>query len=727
MSAEPLFPGDDPISDEEELEQLLNGGDSDDGHRSDGQGVGDHPADGAAGRTGAGEGAGATEGGAGEGPGVEPLVGEVEGYRVFWVRGDQLHSLAVGGAWRPGSNAASCSFAGVANAPRAGKKKRATTTWVNDGDKLKEITVEDGDVDEDEIHGLIPSANCHCGFWVYKSAERARAQFASDLKRPRGPYGDFDGADELVMASVAGWGRAVEGADGWRFEKARIIGLITDEPHRFRGVLDRYKIPALQTVGLGPWLDFEAKPLADTLAGVEAYIRKYVVLTEEQRTAVVLWAAHTWAIDACEVSPYLSVTSAVMRSGKSQLVGTLRYVVAEPWVAIQPSEAVLFRRIDEVRPTLFLDEVDTLFHSKDDRHEPLRALLNAGNRRGTTVPRVVKSAKGDMGIVDFEVFCAKLLAGIGHPPVTVADRAIAIRMQKKLPQDMQSRFREAFVRADALEPRQQMALWASSGAIERLRDAWPDLPDELNDRLQDSWEPLLAIADEAGADWPARARAAALELAKVAEDAVPRGVELLADIRDIRDASDGLERVTTEDLLKALVEKDPWGGWWGDQVEAGRLKSPAARLSRMLGEFGIKPKQLWMAGGKTRGYEFGDFAEAWERNLSSLSPEDGRDSRNGRPQVTDGASDQEATDPTVPTVSPKKGEMSFPETRNNGHGAGGPLNGLPIEELEELLGTNTSWMVVNREVNARGYRRQEGRPWTSVALNEAYKQAKGRR
>ena len=306
--------------------------------------------------------------------------------------------------------------------PRAVKKKKPTT-WVNDGDKLKEIPV-DVDVDPDEeTHGLIPSANCGCGFWVYKSAERARAQFAAELKRPRGAYGDFDGRDELVMAAVAGWGRAVEGTDGWRFEKARIVGLVTDEPHRFRRVLDRYRIPALQTVGLGPWLDFEAKPLADTLDALESYVRKYVVLTEEQRTAAVLWAAHTWVIDACEVSPYLSVTSAVMRSGKSQLVGTLRHVVADPWVAIQPSEAVLFRRIHEARPTLFLDEVDTLFHSKDDRHEPLRALLNAGNRRGTTVPRVTKTAKGEFGIVDFEVFCAKLLAGIGHPPVTVADRA----------------------------------------------------------------------------------------------------------------------------------------------------------------------------------------------------------------------------------------------------------------------------------------------------------------
>src|SRR4029450_9478497 len=122
--------------------------------------------------------------------------------------------------------------------------------------------------------------------------------------------------------------------------------------------------------------NFEARPLADTFSALEDYVSKYVVLTADQRCAIVLWAAHTWAVDAADVSPYLSGTSAVMRSGKTQLVGTLRNVVAEPWVAIQPTEAILFRRVDQLRPTLFLDDVDTLFHSKHDRHEQRRAMLN---------------------------------------------------------------------------------------------------------------------------------------------------------------------------------------------------------------------------------------------------------------------------------------------------------------------------------------------------------------
>jgi len=46
----------------------------------------------------------------------------------------------------------------------------------------------------------------------------------------------------------------------------------------------------------------------------------------------------------------------------------------------------------------------------------------------------------------------------------------------------------------------------------KLRDARPDLPSELTDRQQDGAEPLLAIADAAGGDWPEKARKALTEI-----------------------------------------------------------------------------------------------------------------------------------------------------------------------------------------------------------------------
>jgi hypothetical protein len=42
---------------------------------------------------------------------------------------------------------------------------------------------------------------------------------------------------------------------------------------------------------------------------------------------------------------------------------------------------------------------------------------------------------------------------------------------------------------------------------------------EISDRLDEAWEPLIAIAELAGGDWPKAARAAAVALAGTGEDA----------------------------------------------------------------------------------------------------------------------------------------------------------------------------------------------------------------
>ena len=58
---------------------------------------------------------------------------------------------------------------------------------------------------------------------------------------------------------------------------------------------------------------------------------------------------------------------------------------------------------------------------------------------------------------------------------------------------------------------QKSARWASDN-LESLRSARPEMPSGLSDRAADAWEPLFAIADFSGGDWPRRARKASLAL-----------------------------------------------------------------------------------------------------------------------------------------------------------------------------------------------------------------------
>src|SRR5207253_2536029 len=117
-------------------------------------------------------------------------------------------------------------------------------------------------------------------------------------------------------------------------------------------------------------------------------------------------------------------------------------LVREPWHTNSTSEAAMFRKIAKDAPTLLLDEIDAVFGSSSERTEPLRAILNSGNRRGVTVTRCVGK---DHEVADFSVFCPKVLAGIDkgrRVPETIRDRSISIAMRRRHSGENVARFRE---------------------------------------------------------------------------------------------------------------------------------------------------------------------------------------------------------------------------------------------------------------------------------------------
>jgi hypothetical protein len=234
--------------------------------------------------------------------------------------------------------------------------------------------------------------------------------------------------------------------------------------------------------------------------------------------------------------------------------------VARPRRLTGASEAAIFRKIAQDRPTLLLYEIDAIFGGFSERTEPLRAILNAGNRPGATVSRCVGD-KGDQ-VKDFPVFCAKALAGIdtGRLPDTIRDRSIKIGMRRKTAAEPVARLRRRHADVQAEPLRQQLREWGERAA-DALREAEPVLPSELDDRAAEGWEPLLAIADLAGGEWANRARTAAVALSASGdgEEQAP-GLILLAAIREAFGTQD---RMTTTDLLAAVNQDDelPFGGW----------------------------------------------------------------------------------------------------------------------------------------------------------------------
>jgi hypothetical protein len=351
--------------------------------------------------------------------------------------------------------------------------------------------------------------------------------------------------------------------------------------------------------------------LATYLAEVEAYLRRYVAWpSEHEPVAVALWVAHAHLVDGFETSPLLAVTSAEMRSGKTRVLEVLELLVPAPWRCVLPSEAVTYTVLNRRKPraTLLLDEADAVFGRHEAaKHEGLRAILNSGNRQGAPVLRV--KLDGRRREVDaFDVFGPKAVAGIGRLPDTVTDRAIPVRMKRRAPGEAVERFR----RRTATEQAKAVARPEFVALVALVADALEgaQLPEELNDRAQDAWEPLLAIADVAGGAWPARARTTAVALSTEDDTTVTIGIRLLQDVRAVFDYL-GRDDLPTTTLLEQLhdIEDAPWKEW-----KAGRPLTARA-LGRLLERYGVHP-QKWRDGTEVvRGYRRADYHDAWARYL----------------------------------------------------------------------------------------------------------------
>jgi hypothetical protein len=360
-----------------------------------------------------------------------------------------------------------------------------------------------------------------------------------------------------------------------------------------------YTLAALLTPG---------KPLElhELLNEIMALILRYVNLDIAQMTAITLWVAHTYAFRAAEATPYISITSAEKQSGKTRLLEMCALLVARPWFTGRVTAAALMRKVDKEVPTLLLDETDAAFKGDKEYSEALRGMLNEGYRRGGVATVCVKVG-GEIDTKDFSVFAPKALAGIGSLPDTIRDRSVPINMKRQKRGEQVERFRrrEALTAVGTL--RERLAEW-SEEAIESLTDARPLIPDELDGRAADVWEPLLAISELAGHGWVDTAREAAVELSggsSKEDDSI--GVRLLSDIQTVF-AHINKDKMPSTQLTESLclMEESPWGDLRGKPMDT-------RAMARLLKQYGVRPHTIRDGPITYKGFERSDFVDAWER------------------------------------------------------------------------------------------------------------------
>jgi hypothetical protein len=319
-------------------------------------------------------------------------------------------------------------------------------------------------------------------------------------------------------------------------------------------------------------------------------------------------------MDCWETTPRLAFMSAEKESGKTRVLEVTALFVREPILSISVSPAVIVRLISKRRPTILYDEIDGVFGNAkvQEQNADLRSVLNGGYRRGAKVHRCV-SRGSRVGIEELDAFAPVAVAGLRELPDTLASRAIFIHMKRRAPDEYVEPFRHRYHSGEAKHVKEALEEWCEEHEAE-LTGVEPEMPQGIEDRAADCWEPLLAIADEAGTDWPKRARDAAVYLtSRAAEENSTDGVELLSHCRD---AFDKCEQLATTTLLERLRERDesPWKDIRGKQLDD-------RGLAKRLKPYGIKSKNVRIGDRVHKGYAAEDFYDPWSRYLPS-APDD---------------------------------------------------------------------------------------------------------
>lgn len=359
----------------------------------------------------------------------------------------------------------------------------------------------------------------------------------------------------------------------------------------------------------------EAIPWHEEVGGLELFndlveaFNRYLALQKYQAEALALWSIFSYCIDAGNIAPKLLIFSPEKRCGKTTLLDVLVNIVWKPLPASNISSAVIYRVIESIGGSIIIDEADTFVRNNPE----VNGIINSGHRRSMAF--VLRCDGDDHEPRQFSTWAPNIIAMIGKPQDTIVDRSILIQMKRKKPDDMVDRFIPHKAEPSLKILASKIARWRDDNFM-ALCNADPETPAGLNDRASDNWRPLLAIADLIGGTCPEVARLAAITLAEDEqdEDNASIGVMLLGDIKEIFEAHKA-DRISTEDLLFDLhaMEERPWLEWSRGRAITSR------QIARHLKPFDVAPRTLRMGYKTQKGYELGQFKDAFDRYLTNLS------------------------------------------------------------------------------------------------------------
>jgi hypothetical protein len=354
------------------------------------------------------------------------------------------------------------------------------------------------------------------------------------------------------------------------------------------------------------------------IAAIYCYLEAYIILPPPLLLLVSAWVLASYLTELWDRFPHLGVESPVGRCGKSRLLELLEKVCLNAWPVLNPSAAVLYRKIaDKKKPTVLFDEAQAL--DRGDKNETCKIVYDmfcAAISKNASVPRCEHDGE-EWVVVDFPVYCPKVMARIGRIKGILADRCLRITIKRKHKDEKTERSRERVWGPKGEKLGKALAKWAKdSKRKKRITEVYDrlDLFAMDNERMAEMLLPLQAVViEEFGEDsLPYRA----LRHYALGSEALDReaekdsaGLLLLRAIREIFAEKDG-DFLPTPDLIQALCRRDEEP--WYEYTHGKPIND--VRIAGLLADYEIKSGRN--KDRTARGYYKADFRDAWERYLT---------------------------------------------------------------------------------------------------------------
>lgn len=264
------------------------------------------------------------------------------------------------------------------------------------------------------------------------------------------------------------------------------------------------------------------------------FYKEYIEF-QDQRTYSLFatWSLGTHIFDIFRSYPYLYLIG-VKAGGKSKVLTMTSLFVKTPLFTAGISPAALYRKIEKERPTVLMDEVESLSSESGD---DLRLIAQAGYKRGGKVVRCVGK---NFEPKDFEIYSPKAFASINVPNDIFESRCIPVIMRRTMNRKIANR-----------EIKTDDKFWGNynvccRGCIERVKDVVKEVyekieDDKLTGRDWELWKPLLSIVKVISDDTYNELREYALDISKQRKE----------------DESDTIKISIVRCLLE-LADKDDW-------------------------------------------------------------------------------------------------------------------------------------------------------------------------